>query len=122
MSWAEIDLGAIRSNIGAIKSLLRPQTGLMAVVKANAYGHGMLEVSKLCIEAGAAYLAVANPEEALTLREGGIGAPILVLGWMPRNMLQLWSKTMSMSLFLSREPRQDCHRQRWQQESRHGYI
>ncbi len=83
MSWAEIDLGAIRSNIGAIKSLLRPQTGLMAVVKANAYGHGMLEVSKLCIEAGAAYLAVANPEEALTLREGGIGAPILVLGWMP---------------------------------------
>lgn len=83
MSWAEIDLEAIRSNIGAIKSLLRPQTGLMAIVKANAYGHGMSEISKLCIEAGAAYLAVANPEEALTLRGSGIEGPILVLGWMP---------------------------------------
>ena len=83
MSWAEIDLGAIRGNIAGIKRLLKPETGLMAIVKANAYGHGMLEVSRVCIEQGAAYLAVANPEEALTLRENDIEVPILVLGWMP---------------------------------------
>lgn len=84
MSWAEIDLGAIRSNLRAIKSLLGPETGLMAIVKANAYGHGMLEVSNVCIEEGVAYLSVANPQEALTLRENNIGTPILILGWMPQ--------------------------------------
>lgn len=83
MSWAEIDLRAIRGNIAEINRVLEPQTGLMAVVKANAYGHGMLEVSKVCIEAGASYLAVANPQEALTLRGNGIDVPVLVLGWMP---------------------------------------
>lgn len=83
MSWAEIDLGAIRSNIAEINRILRPETGLMAIVKANAYGHGMLEVSRVCMEAGVAYLAVANPQEALTLRENGIDMPVLILGWMP---------------------------------------
>lgn len=83
MSWAEIDLGAIRHNVAGIRRLLRPETGLMAVVKANAYGHGMLEVSRVCVEEGAAYLAVANPEEAMVLRKSGIDLPVLVLGWMP---------------------------------------
>ncbi len=83
MSWAEIDLGAIRSNIAEINRILRPETGLMAIVKANAYGHGMLEVSRVCMEAGVACLAVANPQEALTLRENGIDMPVLILGWMP---------------------------------------
>ncbi|MCX5779238.1 MAG: alanine racemase [Firmicutes bacterium] len=83
LSWAEIDLGAIRSNLAGIRSLLAPSTRLMAIVKANAYGHGMLEVARVCLAAGATYLGVANPHEALTLREEGIKAQILVLGYMP---------------------------------------
>jgi alanine racemase len=55
----------------------------MAVVKANAYGHGMIQVARTCLEAGASYLGVATLDEALTLRENGIGAPILVLGYIP---------------------------------------
>ncbi|MEA4926086.1 MAG: alanine racemase [Syntrophomonadaceae bacterium] len=80
-SWAEIDLRAIRSNVAGIKKLLSPQTRLMSVVKANAYGHGMLEVARTCLEEGATYLGVANLREALTLREEGITAQILVLGY-----------------------------------------
>ena len=80
MSWAEIDLRAIRSNLAGIKSLLAPSTRLMAVVKANAYGHGMLEVARVCLAEGATYLGVANPHEALTLREAGHQSPDLGAG------------------------------------------
>ncbi len=83
ISWAEIDLRAIRSNIASLKGLLSPSTRLMAVVKANAYGHGMVEVAEVCLQEGASYLGVATPNEALTLREAGISAPILLLGYMP---------------------------------------
>lgn len=100
MSWAEIDLGAIRSNLRAIKSLLAPETGLMAIVKANAYGHGMLEVSKVCIEEGVAYLAVANPQEALTLRENQIEVSTLILGWMqPEYAVQMVENNIDVTVF-----------------------
>jgi alanine racemase len=89
MSWAEIDLRAIRSNLAGIRGLLTPTTQLMAVVKANAYGHGMIEVARVCLEEGAAYLGVANPHEALTLREAEIRAQILVLGYMPEECAEL---------------------------------
>lgn len=79
-SWAEIDLGAIRTNIKAIKQLLKPETMLMTIVKADAYGHGMIRVAQACIEAGASCLGVATLEEALTLRSANISIPILVLG------------------------------------------
>ncbi|HNX92378.1 MAG TPA: alanine racemase [Syntrophomonas sp.] len=82
-SWAEIDLGALKRNFAAIRNLLQPDTMLMAVVKANAYGHGMLEVAQICLENGADYLAVANVQEALELRQAGIMVPILVLGIVP---------------------------------------
>ncbi|MDD3363984.1 MAG: alanine racemase [Syntrophomonas sp.] len=83
ISWAEIDLRAIRSNITEIKRLISPQTRLMAVVKANAYGHGMVEVAKACLQEGASYLGVATPNEAVALREAGINAQVLILGYMP---------------------------------------
>ena len=89
MSWAEIDLRAIRSNVAGIKRLLTPTTRLMAVVKANAYGHGMLEVARVCLEEGATYLGVASPREALTLRENDITAQILVLGYIPEDCADL---------------------------------
>ncbi|GAJ39915.1 alanine racemase [Parageobacillus caldoxylosilyticus NBRC 107762] len=79
-TWAEIDLDAIYYNVSQLKKLLPDETCIMAVVKANAYGHGDAQVAKTALEAGASYLAVAFLDEALALREKGITAPILVLG------------------------------------------
>lgn len=79
-TYAEINLAAIRHNILQIRSRLLPDTEITAVVKANAYGHGAVPVSKAALAAGANYLAVAIPEEGLELRAAGITAPILVLG------------------------------------------
>lgn len=81
-TWAEIDLAAIRCNVRNIKQLLAPQTSLMAVVKADAYGHGMIKVARACLESGAVFLAVATIDEAIRLREDGIEAPIMILGHM----------------------------------------
>lgn len=79
-TWVEVDLGAIRANAAAVKGLLPDQTRLMAVVKANAYGHGAVPVARAALEAGAEWLGVATPAEGWELREAGIDAPILVLG------------------------------------------
>lgn len=78
--WAQIDLGALRHNYREIKKLLKPETKLCAVVKADAYGHGALAVAKVAIEEGADYLAVASVDEGLTLRKAGFTEPILILG------------------------------------------
>lgn len=78
-TWAEIDLDAIEHNVKQIKAL-HPAKEIFAVVKANGYGHGDVEVSKVAIEAGVSCLAVSGLEEALCLRKSGIDVPILVLG------------------------------------------
>ena len=78
--WAEIDLAAIKNNVAVTREVLEPDVRLCAVVKANAYGHGAVEVAKAALEAGASYLAVAMTQEALELREAGITAPVLILG------------------------------------------
>ncbi len=78
-TWAEIDLDAITHNVKQIKDL-HPTKEIFAVVKANGYGHGDVEVSKVAIEAGVSCLAVSGLEEALCLRKSGIEVPILVLG------------------------------------------
>jgi len=73
---AVIDLDAVRHNV----RLLRPTDAeLMAVVKANGYGHGDVEVARAALEAGATWLGAAIVEEGIGLREAGIGAPVLVL-------------------------------------------
>lgn len=79
-AWVEIDLAALTHNIGQLKSLLSPQTALMAVVKADAYGHGAVTVAETVLEAGASWLGVATVPEGVELRAAGITAPILVLG------------------------------------------
>lgn len=79
-AWIEIDLGAIRHNIRELRRITRSQSQIMAVVKANAYGHGAVAVSRVALEAGANWLAVATLDEAQELRQGGITAPILILG------------------------------------------
>jgi alanine racemase len=78
-TYAEISLAAIKHNIAEIKKLLAPASKYMAVVKANAYGHGAPAVARAAVEAGADYLGVANVKEALELREAGVLAPILIL-------------------------------------------
>lgn len=78
-TWAEIDLDAITHNVKQIKDL-HPTKEIFAVVKANGYGHGDAEVSKVAIEAGVSCLAVSGLDEALRLRNSGIEVPILVLG------------------------------------------
>ncbi|MCF8012004.1 MAG: alanine racemase [Clostridiales bacterium] len=78
--WAEIDLDAVAQNIRALKALAAPGTKLMAVVKAGAYGHGSVEVSRTALKNGADWLAVARTEEGICLRKSGIDAPVLVFG------------------------------------------
>ncbi len=77
-TWAEVDLGAIRHNVRALMRRAKG-TPLMAVVKADAYGHGAIPVARAVLEAGAHSLAVATAEEGAELRRAGIGVPILVL-------------------------------------------
>ncbi len=79
-AWAEVDLDAISHNVKGIKNIIRPDVKLMAVVKADAYGHGAFEVAKTCLESGAERLAVAFVDEAVELRRKGIEVPILLLG------------------------------------------
>lgn len=82
-SWVEIDLNRIRKNIDIYRSNLRYDTEIMAVVKADAYGHGDVEVSKFLQNAGINLFAVSNINEAVRLREAGIRGSILILGYTP---------------------------------------
>ncbi|MEG4485462.1 alanine racemase [Microcoleus sp. D2_18a_B4] len=79
-AWVEIDLAALTHNVKQLKKLLSPHTELMAVVKADAYGHGAVAVSQIALQAGASWLGVATIPEGIELREAGIEAPILLLG------------------------------------------
>ncbi|MGF1492297.1 MAG: alanine racemase [Microcoleaceae cyanobacterium] len=79
-AWVEVDLAAISHNVQQIKDLLSPQTGLMAVVKADAYGHGATFVARMLSRAGVSGFAVATTPEGIELREAKIDRPILVLG------------------------------------------
>ncbi|AWB44673.1 alanine racemase [Paenibacillus sp. CAA11] len=79
-TWVDVDLGHIAENVSLIKQQLPEEVAIIAVVKANAYGHGDLQVAQTALAAGASYLAVAFLDEAIALREQGIHAPILVLG------------------------------------------
>ncbi|BAU11999.1 alanine racemase [Leptolyngbya sp. NIES-3755] len=79
-AWVEIDLAALSHNVQQILSLISPKTELMAVVKADAYGHGAVTVAQTVLQSGASWLGVATIPEGIELREAGIEAPILVLG------------------------------------------
>ena len=79
-AWVEVDLSAIKHNIHQLKSLLTSPTELMAIVKADAYGHGAIDVSQVAIASGAAWLGVATIPEGIQLRRAGITAPVVVLG------------------------------------------
>jgi alanine racemase len=78
--WVEISRRALVHNIGQFRNLIGPKKKILAVVKANAYGHGIREVSKIVLEAGADWLGVNSVDEGILLREDHVRAPILVLG------------------------------------------
>ncbi len=82
-TWVEIDKEAIAQNTRILKELVGPEVTLMAVVKANAFGHGAVAVSTTALLNGASYLGVATINEAIDLRDSGIAAPIMVLGYTP---------------------------------------
>jgi len=79
-AWLEVDLSAIRHNLLAMRGLIGPRVQIMAVIKANGYGHGIVRVAKTAMDGGAQQLGVAMLQEALELRKAGIACPILVLG------------------------------------------
>jgi alanine racemase len=81
-AWAEVDLNAVRHNVGLLSRLVSP-AGVMAVVKADGYGHGSVAAAYAALEAGATWLGVALVEEGVELRDAGIDAPILLLSQPP---------------------------------------
>jgi len=82
-TWAEINLGAIRANLAALRMLLAPGVKVLGVVKADGYGHGMARVARTLEESGIDMLGVVMVEEGVALRSAGIGAPILMMGSLP---------------------------------------
>ncbi|MCO7128221.1 alanine racemase [Sporolactobacillus shoreicorticis] len=82
-TWADIDLDAVAINVRNMKKRIPEDVALLAVVKANGYGHGALQIAQTALDNGASWLAVALFDEALALRKQGIEAPILVLSPVP---------------------------------------
>ena len=103
-TWVEINQKAFISNIKTMRSLCKKNTKLLAVVKANAYGHMSIVLSKLALEHGADYLGVSSIEEGIELRENSIKAPILILGSLyPFDNLNIAGKNNLIPTISSRE-------------------
>ncbi|RZB34464.1 MAG: alanine racemase [Desulfobacteraceae bacterium Eth-SRB1] len=84
--WAEIDLKAIAHNVRELRRIIAPEARLMAVVKANAYGHGIIEVADQALQHGAEALGVARASEGIQIRKAGLDAPVLVFSYTPPDM------------------------------------
>lgn len=88
-TWAEINLDNIKFNLNNIRKLLKKDTKVCGIVKANAYGHGSVMVAKLLEQQNVDYLGVARLEEAIELRQNDIKLPILCLGYVPEESLDI---------------------------------
>ncbi len=88
LSWVEIDSEALRHNVKQFRKLVGKKKILCGVVKSNAYGHGILEISHLILSYGVDWLGVNFVEEGIFLRKNGIKAPVMVLGYVPLNQLK----------------------------------
>ncbi|MGL6104712.1 alanine racemase [Romboutsia sp.] len=88
-TWAEINLDNIKFNLNNIKKLLKEDTKICGVIKANAYGHGAVKVAEILENEKVDYLAVARLEEAIELRQNDIKLPILCLGYVPEESLEI---------------------------------
>ena len=87
-TWAEIDLDSLARNYRKLKAHIGDDVKFMGIVKADAYGHGSVQVSRCLQEEGADYLAVSSIDEAMELRKNGIEMPILILGHTPRDQTE----------------------------------
>ena len=83
LTWAEVDLAAIAHNVREVKRWLGADIHLLPIIKANAYGHGAVEVARAVLKAGADVLGVARVEEGVQLRMARVYAPILIMGHTP---------------------------------------
>lgn len=88
-TWAEISLDAVEHNISEFRRVLPPDKRIMAVVKANAYGHGATQIAEEAVRCGVDYLGVAFLDEAIQIRKAGIQAPVLVMGYTDIQSLEL---------------------------------
>ncbi|CAG7647715.1 Alanine racemase [Paenibacillus solanacearum] len=96
----EISLDALQHNLQQFRTVLPEHVKLMAVVKADAYGHGAVEVSREALRCGVEYIAVAFLDEGLELRRAGIQAPILVLGYTPPEGLETaWTHDITLNVY-----------------------
>lgn len=102
-SWVEIDLSQIQENYRLYKLNLSPEASVMAVIKANAYGHGDIEVASSLEKVGVNCWAVSNIEEAYKLRKSGIKGDILILGYTPIEAIPLLEKYDITQAVLSEE-------------------
>ena len=91
-SWLQVDLDAIRHNINLTKSKIGPNKKLLVIVKADAYGHGAVQIAKTAINCGASYLGVATVDEAMELRDAKIKGKILILSQPPVSAVPLLVK------------------------------
>lgn len=99
-TWAEVDIDAVKNNYKKIRQAVAPETQIMCVIKADAYGHGAVFLAKLYEKTGADRFAVSNIEEAMQLRENGIGLPVLILGFTPASMAkELADNNISQAVF-----------------------
>ena len=98
-TWIELDKTAIKHNISQFRSLIPQTTKLCAVVKSNAYGHGLMDFTKEVVKTGVDFLAVDSVVEGLRLREEGIKLPILILGYtLPEKMRAAVEADLSISI------------------------
>ena len=82
-TWVEVDLEAVAYNVRQVKAIVGPDVEVQAVLTGDAYGHGALTVARTALNNGASFCGVASVHEAVELRDGGVDAPILVLGYTP---------------------------------------
>ncbi|TDF96225.1 alanine racemase [Paenibacillus piri] len=96
----EISLDALRANLQQFRRVLPDHVKMMAVVKADAYGHGAVEVCREALSCGVGYIAVAFLDEGLELRQAGITAPILVMGYTPPEGLETaWEHDITVNVY-----------------------
>jgi len=112
LTWIEVRKSCFQNNLKQFRKIVGSQRQIMAIVKSNAYGHGMLAVAKFCLSAGADWLGVVNLKEALLLRQAKIRAPIFILSYYPlssdvkeaiRQNIDFPVYTLSQASFLAQE-------------------